>query len=75
MNAVGRGPVWIHPPLFWKATEGKSEDEIADLLGHIEKLLAENQIEALLRYDFVIGIGYPYPNSSRSIDSAKRRVV
>ena len=75
MNAVDHGPVWIHPPLFWKATEDKSEDEIADLLDHIEQLLAESQIEALLRYDFVTGVGYPYPNSSWSMGSAMKRVV
>lgn len=47
MNAAERGPVWIHPPRFWKATEGKSEDEIAALLDHITQLLAEGNVEAL----------------------------
>lgn len=65
MNAATFGPVWIHPPHFWRATAGKSEDEIADLLDHITQLLAEGQIEALMRFDFVTGVGYPYPNCRR----------
>jgi hypothetical protein len=72
MNAAARGPVWIHPPLFWKATEDKSEDEIADLLDYIAQLLAEGQIEALLRFDFVTGVGYPYPNSPRRKEGTKK---
>jgi hypothetical protein len=63
MNAVIPGPVWIHPPRFWKATEGKSEEEVSALLGRIEQLLAEGKTEALLRYDFITGVGYPYPNA------------
>lgn len=72
MNASERGPVWIHPPRFWKAVEGKSEDEIADLLDYLTQLLAEGQTEALLRFDFVTGVGYPYPNSSRSMEGTKK---
>jgi hypothetical protein len=63
MNAAA-GPVWIHPPRFWNAVKGKSEDEVAALLDHITQLLAQGQIEALLRFDFVTGVGYPYPNAS-----------
>ncbi len=70
MNAAVPGPVWIHPPRFWNAVEGKSEDEIANLLDHITQLLSEGQIEALLRFDFVTGVGYPYPNSSRGMQNA-----
>ena len=65
MNAAP-GPVWIHPPRFWNAVKGKSEDEVAALLDHITQLLAQGQIEALLRFDFVTGVGYPYPNTSRN---------
>jgi len=65
MNTATFGPVWIHPPRFWRATAGKSEDEIADLLDHITRLLAEGRIEALLQFDFVTGVGYPYPNGRR----------
>ena len=72
MNAAASGPVWIHPPRFWNAVEGKSEDEIADLLDHIKQLLAQGQTEALLQFDFVTGVGYPYPNSSRSLDGTKK---
>jgi hypothetical protein len=63
MNAAP-GPVWIHPPRFWNAMKGKSEDEITALLDHITQLLAQGQIEDLLRFDFVTGVGYPYPNTS-----------
>lgn len=62
MNAAPVGPVWIHPPRFWNAVEGKSEDEIANLLDYITQLLEEGQIETLLEFDFVTGVGYPYPN-------------
>ena len=72
MNANASGPVWIHPPRFWNAVEGKSDDEIAELLDHLTQLLAEGQTEALLRYDFVTGVGYPYPNSPRLNKGAKR---
>lgn len=72
MNAAVGGPVWIHPPRFWNAVEGKSEDEIATLLDYITQLLAEGQIEALLRFDFVTGVGYPYPNSSRRIEGTNK---
>lgn len=72
MNAVARGPVWIHPPRFWNAVAGKSEDEIADLLDHIMQLLAEGKIEALLQFDFVTGVGYPYPNSSKGKEGRKK---
>ncbi len=68
MNAAVPGPIWIHPQRFWNAVEGKSEDEVADLLDHIAQLLAEGQIEALLRFDFVTGVGYPYPHTSRRIE-------
>ncbi len=64
MKAATSGPVWIHPPRFWKATEGKSEEEIAALLDHMTQLLAEGRTEALLQFDFVIGVGYPYPRPS-----------
>jgi hypothetical protein len=72
MNEAALGPVWIHPPRFWKVIEGKSEEEIAELLDYITQLLAEGQIEALLRFDFVTGIGYPYPNSSRGMGGRKK---
>ena len=62
MSAAALGPVWIHPPRFWNAVEGKSEDEIAKLLDYLTQLLAEGQIETLLQFDFVTGVGYPYPN-------------
>lgn len=62
MNAAALGPVWIHPPRFWNATEGKSEDEIAALLDYLTQLLAEGNIEALSRFDFITGVGYPYRN-------------
>lgn len=71
MDATAPGPVWIHPPRFWNAVEGKSEHEIADLLDFVAQLLAEGQIEALLRFDFVTGVGYPYPNSSKRIGGRK----
>ncbi len=71
MNAAAPGPVWIHPPRFWNAVEGKSEDEIADLLDFITQLLAEGKIEALLRFDFVTGVGYPYPNFRRKKGAEK----
>lgn len=67
MNAAAVGPVWIHPPRFWNAVKGKSEDEVADLLEYMERLLAEGKTETLLRFDFVTGIGYPYPNSAPQI--------
>ena len=66
MNASA-WPIWIHPPNFWKAVEGKSEDEIDDFLNYLTRLLAQGQIETLLRFDFVTGVGYPYPNPSRHI--------
>lgn len=72
MNAAEQGPVWIHPPRFWKATEGKSEDEIAALLDHISQLLAAGDIEALSRFEFITGVGYPYPNSPGHIEGAKK---
>jgi hypothetical protein len=72
MSAAVPGPVWIHPPRFWNAVKGKSEDEIANLLDHITQLLAEGQIEALLRFDFVTGVGYPYPNPPRSMQDTKK---
>ncbi len=72
MNAAAHGPVWIHPPRFWKATEGKTEEEIADLLDYIARLLAEGQTEALYRFDFVTGVGYPYPNSPRHLEGTKK---
>jgi hypothetical protein len=62
MTATELGPVWIHPPRFWKATQGKSEDEVAALLDHINSLLTEGKIETLLQFDFVTGVGYPYPH-------------
>ena len=68
MNAAVAGPVWIHPPRFWNAVKGKSEDEVADLLDYIERLLTEGKTETLLRFDFVTGIGYPYPNPARQIE-------
>jgi hypothetical protein len=71
MSAAELGPIWIHPPRFWKAVEGKREDEISDLLDQRTQLLAEGQTEALLRFDFVTGVGYPYPNSSRLTESTK----
>lgn len=64
MNATTNGPVWIHPPRFWNATEGKSEEEITALLNHIAQLLKEGQTEALLQFDFVTGVGYPYPKAA-----------
>ncbi len=75
MNASALGPVWIHPPRFWNAVKGKSEDEIAELLDHITQLLAEGQIEALLRFDFVTGVGYPYPNTFNRVESTKKSVA
>jgi hypothetical protein len=72
MKAATLGPVWIHPPRFWKATEGKSEEEIAELLDSITRLLAEGQIETLLRYDFVTGVGYPYPHSSCPLGDTRK---
>ena len=72
MNAAAPGPIWIHPPSFWNATEGKSEAEVAELLDHLTKLLEEGQTETLLRYDFVTGVGYPYPNSPRVKEGAKK---
>lgn len=72
MNTATTGPVWIHPPRFWKAVSGKSEDEIAALLEHIEKLLAAGQTEALLKFDFVTGVGYPYPHSSGPTEDTKK---
>jgi hypothetical protein len=72
MNTRSFGPVWIHPPRFWKAVEGKSEDEVADLLEFITKLLAEGRTEILLQYDFVTGVGYPYPNSSRQAGKTRK---
>jgi len=72
MNAAEKGPVWIHPPRFWKATEGKSKEEIAALLDHITQLLAQGNMEALSRYDFVTGIGYPYPNPPNHLEGVKK---
>lgn len=72
MNIASPGPVWIHPPRFWKATEGKSEEEVAALLACIEQLLAEGKTEALLKYDFVTGVGYPYPDTSISGERIKK---
>lgn len=72
MNTEESGPVWIHPPRFWKATEGKSEAEIADLLQCITQLLAEGKVEELLQFDFVTGVGYPYPKSYGSLDGLKK---
>jgi hypothetical protein len=71
MNAATLGPVWIHPPRFWKATEGKSEEEVAALLDHITQLLEEGQTDALLQFDFVTGIGYPYPTGSGTVEELK----
>jgi hypothetical protein len=72
MNGATRGPVWIHPPRFWKATEGKSEEEVSALLARIEQLLAEGKTETLLQYDFVTGVGYPYPNAPTSREQIEK---
>jgi hypothetical protein len=66
MNAQVQGPVWIDPPRFWAAAAGKSEAEISDLLDHIVQLWNEGKREALLRFDFVTGAGYPYPSHELS---------
>jgi hypothetical protein len=75
MNAAKPGPVWIHPPRFWNATKGKSETEVTALLDLITQLLAEGQIDALLRFDFVTGVGYPYPNASGPTEDGKKSVA
>jgi hypothetical protein len=75
MNTAALGPVWIHPPRFWSAVEGKSEDEIADLLDYMAHLLADGQTEALLRFDFVTGVGYPYPKSSGRMKDTEKPAV
>ncbi len=62
MNAEVQGPVWIHPPRFWAAVAGKSEAEISSLLELVTQLHEEGNREALLQFDFVTGVGYPYPN-------------
>ncbi len=54
MNAAVPGPIRIHPPRFWNAVNGESEDEIANLLDHIAQLRAKGQIEALLRFDLLL---------------------
>jgi hypothetical protein len=70
MNAATHGPVWIHPPRFWNATNGKSEEEITALLDFITQLLADGQIDALLRFDFVTGVGYPYPSACGPVEDS-----
>jgi hypothetical protein len=55
-----KGPVWIDPPKYWAAVEGKSEEEIAQIWDTILQLLQQDQADAVSRIDFVTGIGYPY---------------
>lgn len=71
MNTAAPGPIWIHPPRFWNAVAGKSEDEVTELLDSLTRLLAEGHTEAILRFDFVTGVGYPYPGPSRQMDDRK----
>ena len=66
MTAAVTGPVWIDPPLFWTAVADKSEDEVASLLDHIQELWQRSDVEALLRFDFVTCVGYPYQNQRPS---------
>jgi hypothetical protein len=67
MNTTLTGPVWIDPPRYWAAIANKSEKEIDALLESITTLWHHGQIEALFQFDFVIGVGYPYPGECRSL--------
>jgi hypothetical protein len=64
MLAAIPGPVWIDPPRFWTATDGKSEEEVTQLLDHVSELWRSGDIDALLRFSFVTCVGYPYKKSA-----------
>ncbi len=61
MNAKVRGPVWIDPPRFWAVVARMTENEVEALLENVSQLWQDGNIEALLQFDFVTGVGYPYP--------------
>lgn len=60
MGRQASGPIWIDPPKYWAAIQGKTDEEIEKMWDEILQLLQEEKFDLLSRIDFVTCIGYPY---------------
>jgi hypothetical protein len=60
------GPVWIDPPKYWAAIQGKTDEEIDQLWNEILQLLQEGKSDLVSQIEFVTCIGYPFKGKQLS---------